>query len=385
MINYCSPRCNAVVYCSDSCRFEDFFNSRSPEHSHRIWCRFMKLFMDLPVHLCDFPFCYAGRSTNEGFSRSELHKFLQSNGVDNTGLWKYLLSTPGYGPGDDLYFWRGLMYGVRPGELNQGADASSDAYLRAYVIPECAEAMSTRRCSNEDSGNLFNVNLQSWSDFYNFVKIPYPLPLAFISHWPLTMYHILKIFSDRDQQAVQGIREKKSLLIHLLGVEKELDLLPVFKELDNLISPVIERISIKMIGPNISPRASYKTWLLTSRISVFVWRGVYHDFMRTHRENPDIAIGFNVGFIAYPTWKQTLELIKYLNLPAFFTDSCPYSCMWNLKTLQSLGLCSEFDINNAERSLSLVRMNPFRSPLRIQDEGTCWPKFSNAFIFSINI
>lgn len=59
--------------------------------------------------------------------------------------------------------------------------------------------------------------------------------------------------------------------------------------------------------------------------------------------------------------------------------------MWNLKALQSLGLCSEFDINNAEKSLSLVRINPFRSPLRIQDEGTCWPKFSNAFIFSINI
>lgn len=141
--------------------------------------------------------CHVLVSTNDRFSRSELHKFLQSNGVDNTGLWKYLLNTSGCGPGDDLYFWRGLICDVGSGELNQDADASSDAYLRAYVIPECAKAMSTKRCSNEDSGNLFNVNLQNWSDFYNFVKIPYTLPLAFISYWPLTMYHILRIFSER--------------------------------------------------------------------------------------------------------------------------------------------------------------------------------------------
>nr|CDS34827.1 hypothetical protein HmN_000948600 [Hymenolepis microstoma] len=273
----------------------------------------MKLFMDMLVRLCEFPFSYADISTNSRFSRSELHELLQSNGVDNKGLWKYLFSTSGWGPGDELNSWFGIIYEAGSVEWSRSADASSDAYLRAYVIPECAKAMSTRQYLIEDSGS---------------------------------------------DQLVHSIREKKTFQVHLIGVETELDLLPVFKQLDDLISPNIERINIKMIGPNISPRASYKTWLLSSRMSVFVWRGVYHEFMEEFKgcqelTFADIVIGFNVGFIAYPTWKQTLELLKDLKFPAFFTDSCPYSCMWNLKTLQSLGLCSEFDIDNAEKSLSL--------------------------------
>ncbi|VDN96069.1 unnamed protein product [Rodentolepis nana] len=350
----------------------------------------MKLFMDMLVQLCEFPFNYTDISTNNRFSRSDLHELLRSNGLDNKGLWKYLFSTSGSGPGDELNSWFGLIYEAGSLEWSQNTDASNDACRRAYVIPECVKAISTRHYLIEESGDLFTVNLQNWSDFYNLVKVPYSSPFAFISYWPLTMYHILRTFFERNDQLVHRFLEKKTLQIHLIGVETELDLLPVFKQLDDLISPNIERITIKMIGPNISPRASYKTWLLSSRMSIFVWRGVYHDFMEEYKVYPeltfaDVVIGFNVGFIAYPTWKQTLELLKNLKLPAFFTDSCPYSCMWNLKTLQSLGLCPEFDIDNAEKSLSLVSINPFRSPLRILDEGTCWPKFNNAFIFSINV
>ncbi|KAM7536222.1 hypothetical protein Aperf_G00000082843 [Anoplocephala perfoliata] len=349
--------------------------------------------MELSERLNDFPFSYASLTTNANFSRSDSHRLLQLSGVDNKGLWKYLFTTSGYGPGDGLKEWHGLIYELESNKSSQRIFDSDAAFLKAYVIREYAEALSIRDRLDTwkaESDGLFSVNLQNWSEYYNHLKIPNSSPFAFLFHWPLTVYHILKIFSEAgntnsaalkkliDISAASRILDKKSLKIHLLGVETELDLLPVFKN-----------ISVTMIGPNISPRVTNKSWLLCSRISVLAWHGVYHDFVEERKSHssfnlPDIVIGLNVGFVAYSTWKRSLEIIKASNLPAFFTDSCPYSCMWNLEVLRTLGLCSKFDVNNPELSLSLININPFRSPLRIQVGGTCWSKFSNAFVFSTN-
>lgn len=56
--------------------------------------------------------------------------------------------------------------------------------------------------------------------------------------------------------------------------------------------------------------------------------------------------------------------------------------MWDLQLLHYLGLSPGVDTSNPEAAMSLLTLNPFRSPLRIQAEGTRWCQFSNAFIFS---
>ena len=56
--------------------------------------------------------------------------------------------------------------------------------------------------------------------------------------------------------------------------------------------------------------------------------------------------------------------------------------MWDLELLRSVGLGPGVDTSNPESSMNLLTINPFRSPIRIQTEGTRWPQFSNAFIFS---
>lgn len=138
-------------------------------------------------------------TTNATFSRSDLHKLLQLNGANNKGLWKYLFNTAGYGPGDGLKDWRGLIYEIDSNQFNKKTFDGKAAFLKAYVAREFAEIFSNRGHSDmwkAKSKGLFSVDLRNWSEYYNHLKIPNSSPFAFLFHWPLTVYQILNIFSE---------------------------------------------------------------------------------------------------------------------------------------------------------------------------------------------
>lgn len=62
-----SSQCQAVCYCSENCRLSDFDNMYNSDHSHKIWCKSMKLFMDYTALLSNFPFQYAHRTLDYHF------------------------------------------------------------------------------------------------------------------------------------------------------------------------------------------------------------------------------------------------------------------------------------------------------------------------------
>ncbi|KAH9281568.1 Zinc finger MYND domain-containing protein 15 [Echinococcus granulosus] len=391
------PLCKAVVYCSEDCRQQDLKGGFNPQHSHKLWCTFMKAFVEYNVVLADFPFQYTNRTTSLFFSRSELYSLLQNYGVFTMGLWKYLFNTLGHGPGDGLKEWVGLIYDscsleqLEPDELFQNILDEENALLRAYANPSDVVSLALHpRVASAPSTSirLVSINLSGWMEFYAWMNLPFSSLLALLFHWPLTIYHILNNFlPTKGDQAILQILKRKLLSIHLIGVETEVDLLPVFKELDYLISHAVDEIVITMVGLNISPYVNGKKWLLSRRMSATVWRGTYHQFVEEAELSgafspPDLVIGFNVGFVAYPTWKKTLEILKVLNVPAYFTDSCPYSCMWNLEILRSVELWPGVDTSDLHSALAPLAVNPFRSPILIRAEGTLWSRFSNAFIFS---
>nr|CDS18835.1 zinc finger MYND domain containing protein 15 [Echinococcus granulosus] len=90
----------------------------------------------------------------------------------------------------------------------------------------------------------------------------------------------------------------------------------------------------------------------------------------------------SIHLIGVETEVDLLPVFKVLNVPAYFTDSCPYSCMWNLEILRSVELWPGVDTSDLHSALAPLAVNPFRSPILIRAEGTLWSRFSNAFIFS---
>uniref|UniRef100_A0A5K3EPZ5 MYND-type domain-containing protein n=1 Tax=Mesocestoides corti TaxID=53468 RepID=A0A5K3EPZ5_MESCO len=299
--------------------------------------------------------------------------------------------------GDGLKEWGGLIFDSCLVEKT-GTDTTwqdfyreENALLRAYASPSDVIMLSVcPRISSEDlrQTQLLTVDLSGWEAFYSWRGLSLSSPLAFLFHWPLTVYYILnKLFPVVYPHQVNHILEKKTLNVHVIGAEAEVDMLPVFKELEFLISPAIEEVVLNLIGPNISPYASGKKWLLSHRMSANIWRGHYHQFVEEFQSggnfcSPDFVIGFNVGFAAYPSWTKTLELLKAMNVPCFFTDSCQYSCIWDFQVMDAVGLGSGFDTSNPQSAMASLNLNPFRSPVRIRTGGTRWPWFSNAFIFS---
>ncbi|VDM32877.1 unnamed protein product [Hydatigera taeniaeformis] len=223
-----SPTCKAVLYCSERCQHQDLEGVSNTQHSHKLWCKVMKVFMEYSAALEDFPFQYTENMEN--------------------------------------------------------------AILRAYVNPSDVITLALHPQIESASSfvRLVSVDLCDWSEFYAWMGLSLSSLLALLFHWPLTIYHILN---------------------KLLPTKAEA------QELDFLISHDIDKIVITMVGPNISPCVNGKKWLLSRRMLVSTWCATYHQYVKEAQFSgtfclPDLVIGFNVGFVAYPTWKKTLEMLK---------------------------------------------------------------------------
>ncbi|KAL5106205.1 hypothetical protein TcWFU_004943 [Taenia crassiceps] len=240
-------------------------------------------------------------------------------------------------PGDNLEEWTGLIYDscslkqLKSEKFFQDPQEEEDALLRAYASPSdvISLALHPQIGPISSSSRLVSVSLCDWAEFYTWLGISFSSPLALLLHWPLTIYHTLnELLPTSGGRMIQRILDKRSRL-----------------------APCIQVIT--MIGPNISPYANGKKYLLSHRMSASIWRGTYHQYvddalLSGAYRSPDLVIGFNVGFVAYPTWKKTLEV---------------------LKILRSVGLHHGIDTFDPRSTLALLTLNPFRSPILIRVEA----------------
>ncbi|OON19539.1 hypothetical protein X801_04593, partial [Opisthorchis viverrini] len=323
--------------------------------------------------------------------------------------------------------------------------------LAAVFLSNWAEYYIWRGFANPSPSQSLHGD---WSEFSS--------PMAILLHWPLTIYYVLahifpktstfnsfsfipvvqidgfftclshallhgvvlkyfislnyRIFGFSvfaDEQIIQSVFEKGVLTIHVVGVEHELSMLPVFLvspsrykvfsdvntrtmrfglELAYLLNPDL-RVRLFFIGTDFSPAVDRHIFNLSSRLSVSVCSSTYHEFIRDslpHLDRPHLVIGFNSGLAAYSTWTPTLKLIHALNVPAYFTDSCLYSCAWGYRVAHCLGVgvdeyhpeCGTVLDDLEGTGVSAPILNPFRSPIRLQSSGARWGWFRNAFIYA---
>ncbi|XP_010415690.1 PREDICTED: zinc finger MYND domain-containing protein 15-like isoform X2 [Camelina sativa] len=321
--------------------------------------------------LNDFPFTFTEEATVQVSRKQESRcSFLSKRDLHHVGMWMY--------------------------ECNCGASASFSSYHsfnnEGWHLPS-----SSCPCR----GPLCQVTKQlcSWTDYFEWRKIPLDSPVALLLHWPLTIYHALQAIGMGNLTP----QISYELRIHYLGPQKELGQLGVFAELLALFPGF--RIRIELVGPDVPQRmdgemvslsrysrcmeeeceCKYSSEIpnpgkesaLSSAVSLQLHRGFYHDRYSDITKDsppPHIVIAPNAGVAAYPSWLPTIELIKEIKVPAVFTDYCEEAC--------HLAACCIKTITGQPLSLP-IELNPFRQPMAVEESPLLIPCYSNCFIFAM--
>ncbi|KAJ8569861.1 hypothetical protein K7X08_006438 [Anisodus acutangulus] len=355
-------RCQAVAYCSIS-------HQVSHGNVHKKECQRLEQQMKHAHAVSDFPFTFSEEATVQVCDKQETRcSFLIKQGVHRVGMWMFECSC-----------------GV------SAAIMDSSRLIKGWNL-------SSTLCPCREPYTPLPKLLSGWKEYYEWRCIPLYSPVALLLHWPLTLYWAIKL-------AVQGnlIPEiHTELRIHYLGPEKELHQLAVFSELHAVFPDV--RIQIDLVGPAIPEERNGERIELrdyahctetnckckfstesfgptslqsgSSAINLKLHAGYYHDCYKDLMKGspPNLIIAPNAGIAAYRSWLPTIELIKEIKVPAFFSDYCEEACNLATSCLSS--------VTGASPTIP-IQLNPFRQPLAVEDSALLLPCYSNCFIFGI--
>ena len=187
--------------------------------------------------------------------------------------------------------------------------------------------------------------LSSWEEYYAYRGLPPSSPCALLLHYPLTLYHLLTSFLKLDvDRPSAGSSDPRKVLVHWVGAERELDIIPLFAELA-LLLPGTD-ITVQMVGPSVvelveevkggggeevclvtQPTRTVLDYCVHGRVRVqLVSVNDYtawcrHDDAELPYRKPDLLFGANAGLVSYPAWQNVLWMVHLLSLGSttFFT------------------------------------------------------------------
>jgi hypothetical protein len=238
----------------------------------------------------------------------------------------------------------------------------------------CASAPSPHRHLVDalDGAPTLTAPPTDWASYYASRGLSPASPLAVLLSFPLTVYHALTKLGLRDSA--------RPLSVHYLGPEKELWLLPLFKELAVLMPSTT--ITIEMAGPVDVPLPESVKYdgRLGGSVTVRAHGGSggwYHK-AAPHLPPADVAIALNAGLAAREyLWSPSLDYLQQRRTPFFLTDYSEYSIERGVRRAQAHGL---------ELSVP-IELNPFRAPLRqprVHNGAIGFPWVSNGFLAGFN-
>jgi hypothetical protein len=77
------------------------------------------------------------------------------------------------------------------------------------------------------------LKISTWKEYYQLRQIPLSSPVALLLTFPLTLYHAVATFGHVPVTVARML--KRPLRLHLVGVEKELNFLDLFREFGYLL------------------------------------------------------------------------------------------------------------------------------------------------------
>jgi hypothetical protein len=174
---------------------------------------------------------------------------------------------------------------------------------------------------------------------------------------------------------------KRPLRLHVVGIEKEMNFLDLFREVGYLLPSDLSVELVFVVRKDMLPPKSREHdslgLQLTDNLKLLIVSGTYGDSLNPYFDcgsgPPDMIIGLNAGLFAYESWRF---VITYLSenggCVGVFTDYNEHSGMH----------CASLGGSNSRESLCI---NPFRQPRAMPVLSMNLPQFSNGFMYAYNL
>jgi len=250
--------------------------------------------------------------------------------------------------------------------------------VSAADITDCA--LQTRR--NE----VGFLRLSSWDEYYRLRKIPSGSPVALLLTFPLTLYYAIVEYGEVPCTVARMLN--RPLRIHIVGVEKEINFLDLFKEVSFLL-PQDFRVELvfvvrdDMLPPALRSSQPCSTsrkdekalsFDLTETLRISITSGVYGASLDPNFDcgsgPPDVLMAFNAGLYAYESWRSVVNFLdQQRGVVGVFTDYNEFSGVQ----------CASLGGNRDS-----LTVNPFRQPRAMPVYSMNLPQFSNGFLYVFN-
>lgn len=223
-------------------------------------------------------------------------------------------------------------FGLQSGWIPEERRVTTDDVKCANASYEADGGDSANLIETDDNG--FPV-LASWEHYYRIRSLPPSSPVGLLATFPLTIYCAIQRYGAVPLAVAKILQ--RPVRIHVVGVEKELNFIDLFKEL-GFLAP--ESVAIEMtwiIREDMFPKNSKErklTLQLTTNLRLSVVGGTYGQSLDPDFDldgAPDMIIGMNAGLFAYASWRHVVSYIHHhKNTVAVFTDyvspSAVHSC-----------------------------------------------------------
>mmetsp|Transcript_22183 Transcript_22183/g.39892 ORF Transcript_22183/g.39892 Transcript_22183/m.39892 type:complete len:683 (-) Transcript_22183:194-2242(-) len=373
--------------------------------SHQCLCSTWKIYIQRRSQLSSFPYfsgwqlpllqedCFTSEATYQGFLINVLGVMEPTQSASTTGV-----VTP-----TQKNWWTTELHGWSGGGSLSSKDVNPFhrvSYLDGFALKNTTWIPEERHVTKDDidranatyreGGDASNNNnveliqtdehglpiLTSWEHYYRLRSLPPSSPVGLLATFPLTLYYAIQHYGIVPVTVAQML--ERPLRIHVVGIEKELNFVDLFKELGFLMP---ENVAIDMtwiVREDMFPENRDERHLslqLTSNLRLSIVAGTYGESLNPDFDlggPPDMIIGMNAGLFAYESWRHVISYLHHnKNIVGVFTDYNEHSGM----NCASLG---------GWKSANSLKMNPFRQMRAMPVYCMNLPQFSNGFFYVFN-
>ncbi|KAJ6510634.1 hypothetical protein C8R45DRAFT_964703 [Mycena sanguinolenta] len=422
-LSRCSA-CKAVAYCSKKCQTDEWngldqssFRKKWNINPHKRKCSWYKRAMEHWPQVAAiqqlFPWSASVRTLREMpqiHNRIELTLGLKGESAEN-GYWREpaafeepseIFTSPMW---SEAYICHGsmLLEPVLPSHVETWKLPMHHIPHIQFETPE----LKSRMPALHD-----NDLVQDWASYYSWRKLDHDSPVALRMDMVLTVYHLLTKVLGVVATSKAALKSRRTLKIHLVGVEKELNIIPLFSELALLIPNA--DISITLFGHMCKglcdTAASKYPGSLATQDTVFHYTApvsvggstvrvkvnketiVYNP---TRPERPDAFIAENAGL--FRTWSTAYQFSMVAEIP-FAITQChmtevfefkEHMLQWRDNVTRGMNAEHGSPAGWAEDFEMLSRMNPRGAGLNpfmrpgLLDCSTFEPRAYNGFVLRV--
>lgn len=321
--------CKAVWYCSKACQIKDWkIKGALVNRPHKYNCPEI---VQVKREFASSPNGMALRK-----------KFLWADQHDAEGafyVFEFLVRRGVRGTVDYLSFWDrpSILEGTFVSEGNADKHGFQNGQmLLQNKFPSLHKGWVNLSSDEYPSGDPPTATIppggiKSWPEYMEFRDLSYS------SIAPLLLTNVLTIYQMLHHEL--SLTNTKKITVALLGVESEVNQIPLFGELAHLLPSGCE-LELVLLSPSVkamcrqgaqSPTkppsiiSSSKDHVVLDkqsttgrvRVRLDAQHGTFHE---TGYWTPDAVIGLNAGLSTYPAWSRTMVKILALRIPFSFSD-----------------------------------------------------------------